>query len=463
MRRKLASFTGWCLVLGLLHVTSDHAYAESFSFRKPDWDALSTFLKVARDQIGARRVVVEAIVDWDSLTPQDSLLLIHPETDLSFSEASAFLSAGGRLGVVDDYGRSDELLRRFQIERISAPSPAEAFRDNSALAIAHAHWSTSETGVTLTHPIAEEVERVVTNHPQGLRELPGVELTRVLTLRGKSGESVALAVVGVIGDAEACGLNPPHTRQPNATCGRLFAMSDPSVFIDLMMQFDGNEKLARGVVKYLTESDVWGPRNGKLYIVANRFGQVGHFGKQSSARDTFTRAFESVHSTFRDLQTRGLPARAATAFAFLWAAFAALWAWRSGGRLYPRPTPKYAAPIPLIAQGGLAGRSAVLSADTTPEALRVLELKAALEAQLRASLGIGPHEGYQQLIERAHSSGHLSAADSAKLRSLHSHFQSASETLTRGASIHRAATLEKLVSELQETLSRLPQPNRSSS
>src|SRR5690606_25117398 len=127
------------------------------------------------------------------------------------------------------------------------------------------------------------VERVVTNHPQGLRELPGVELTRVLTLRGKSGESVALAVVGVIGDAEACGLNPPHTRQPNATCGRLFAMSDPSVFIDLMMQFDGNEKLARGVVKYLTESDVWGPRNGKLYIVANRFGQVGHFGKQSSA------------------------------------------------------------------------------------------------------------------------------------------------------------------------------------
>ncbi len=463
MRRKLASFTAWGVVLGALHVTGNHAHAESFSFRKPDWDALSTFLKVARDQIGARRVVVEATIDWDSLTPEDSLLVIHPEADLSFSEASAFLSAGGRLGVIDDYGRADDLLRRFQIQRVPAPAPAEAFRDNVALAIAHAHWSTSETGVTLTHPIAEEVDRVVTNHPQGLRELPGVELTRVLTLRGKGGESVALAVVGVIGDAEACGLNPPHTREPNATCGRLFAMSDPSVFIDLMMQFEGNQKLARGVVKYLADSDVWGQRGGKLYIVANRFSQVGHFGRQSTVRDMFTKAVESIHSTFRDLQTRGLPARAATAFAFLWAVFAALWAWRSGGRLYPRPTPKYAAAVPLIAQGGLAGRSAVLSADSTPETLRVLELKSALEAQLRASFGLGLHDGFQQLVERADASGHLRPADSTKLRSLHSHFQSASETLTRGASIHRAATLEKLVSELQETLSRLPHANRRSS
>ncbi len=459
MRRKWPIFAGWA-VIGSLFTMGNPAHAESFSFRKPDWDGLSTFLKVARDQIGAGRVVIEATVDWDALSPEDALLVIHPESDLSVSEASAFLAAGGRLGVIDDFGRADDLLRRFQVERVAAPSPADAFQGNPALAIAHAHWSKSETGVTLTHPIAEEVDRVVTNHPQGLREMAGVELTRVLSIESKDGDSVALAVVGVIGDADACGLNPPHERQPDARCGRLFAMSDPSAFIDLMMQFEGNEKLARGVVKYLTESDVWGARRGKLYIVVNRFSQVGHFGGQTSFRDTFTKALESVHASFRDLKTRGLPTRVATALAFLWATFAALWAWRSGGRLYPRPTPKYAAAVPLIAQGGLAGRSAVLSVDTTPEALRVLELKAALEAQLRASFGFSGNESFSLLLERAHKEGLLNPADFAKLRSLHSHFQSASETLTRGASIHRAATLDKLVSEIQEPLSRLPHVNR---
>jgi hypothetical protein len=459
MRRKWRSLIRLLVVVALFGVGS-HAHAESFSFRKPDWDSLSTFLKVARDQIGVRRVVVEATITWENLQPQDALLVIHPEADLSFSEASAFLSAGGRLGVIDDFGRADDLLRRFQIERIAAPAPAESFRNNPALAIAHAHWSSSESGVTLTHPIAEEVDRVVTNHPQGLRELPGVELTRVLDIQGEHGESVALAVVGVIGDAEACGLNGSGSSGNKATCGRLFAMSDPSVFIDLMMQFDGNEKLARGIVKYLTESDVWGPRQGKLYIVVNRFAQAGHFGGQTDFRDTFTKALETLQAAFRDLQTRGLPTRVATALAFLCAALTAMWAWRSGGRPYLRPNPKYAAPVPLVAQGGLAGRSAVLAAPTTPEALRVLELKTALEAQLRAGFGRASNEPFSQLVEHAATSGDLAPADCAKLRSLHSHFQSASETLTRGTSIHRAATLDKLVLDLEEALSRLPHAHR---
>lgn len=462
MRRKWRSFLG-LLVLEALLCSGNRAHAESFSFRKPEWDALSTFLKVARDQVGSRRIVVEATIDWENLHPEDALLVIHPEADLSFSEASAFLSAGGRLGVIDDFGRADDLLRRFQLERVAAPQPKEAFRNNPALAIAHAHWSTSETGVTLTHPIAEEVDGVVTNHPQGLRELPGVELTRVLDIQGADGQSVALAVVGVIGDAEACGLNGASSTLDKATCGRLFAMSDPSVFIDLMMQFEGNEKLARGLVKYLTESDTWGPRHGKLYIAVNRFAQTGHFGGQTDFRDAFTKALETLQAAFRDLQTRGLPTRVATALAFLCATFAGLWAWRSGGRPYLRPNPKYAAPTPLVAQGGLAGRSAVLSAPTTPEALRVLELKAALEAQLRSGFGRGSNEPFSQLLEHAAASGALSAADCAKLRSLHSHFQSASETLTRGSSIHRGATLDKLVSDLEQPLSRLPHAHRRTS
>src|SRR5690606_18811598 len=101
MRRKWRSLLG-LLLIGAPLCVAERAHAESFSFRKPDWDALSTFLKVARDQIGARRVVVEATINWETLRPEDALLIIHPETDLPSSEASAFLSAGGRRGVIDD-------------------------------------------------------------------------------------------------------------------------------------------------------------------------------------------------------------------------------------------------------------------------------------------------------------------------------------------------------------------------
>src|SRR5690606_34569090 len=119
------------------------------------------------------------LVDWEQLKPQHALLVFHPETDLSFSETSAFLAAGGRLGLLDDFGRGDDLLQRFQIQRVAPPEPAESLRDRPALAIARPHLSRSESGAHLTHPIAEDVGFVVTNHPQALREQPGIELTQV--------------------------------------------------------------------------------------------------------------------------------------------------------------------------------------------------------------------------------------------------------------------------------------------
>ena len=382
-----------CVVIGVACVLGvaglRHASATtSFTFTKQRWDGLATFLEVARAELGPERVVLEATVDWEQLSPEDALLVIHPETDLSFNEASAFLAAGGRIGLLDDFGRGADLLRRFHLSRGPPPEPAEMLRNHPALAIARPHLSRSESGLQLTHPVAEEVGFVVTNHPQALRAQPGIELTRVLTLPARSGEDAALAVVGVIGDTKACGLGDEAPSAATARCGRLFAMSDPSVFIDLMMRFEGNRKLAAGLVRYLTEQDVWGPRQGRLWIVANRFSQVGHFGGEVDLRRDIDAALESLRSRLRDLQHQGLSSRAALLLAFAAALAVCWWAWRTGGRLYQRPAPRYTREQPLVAQGGLSGRSAVLSAPTTTEPLRLVELQAAIESHLKAAFSL---------------------------------------------------------------------------
>ncbi len=398
------------------------------------WDSCSAFLGLARETIGPARVDVEATLNWSELHAEDTLIIIHPETDLSFSETSAFLGAGGRVALLDDFGRGDDLLRRFQIQRVNPPAPLEGLDGNPALAVARPQISRAPNGDDLTHPIAEGVEGVVTNHPQALRELPGVELTRVLTYPTQSGEEVALAVVGVIGDSKACGLALPENSRGvgSARCGRLFAMADPSVFIDLMMTFPGNRQLASGLVRYLMERDVSSERVGRLYIIANRFTQTGHFGTERDLAKELISSLEKVHAAFRDLQTRGMPLRVAIGASLACAAIAAFWAWKTGGRLYRRPTPRYAQSPSLLSQGGLAGRSAVLAAPTTTEALRVLELKAALEAHFKAWLPPDSGNSFSQQLENLRTSGHLSTKHLTALSSLNSHFQKASESLSRG-------------------------------
>jgi hypothetical protein len=68
------------------------------------------------------------------------------------------------------------------------------------------------------------------------------------------------------------------------------------------------------------------------------------------------------------------------------------WALLYAARPRSRATPRYSAPEPLVAQGGLPGRIAVLSAPSTDPALGLSELRAAAMELLgeRLSLGRGP-------------------------------------------------------------------------
>jgi hypothetical protein len=366
-----------------------------------------------------------ATLDWGALKPQDAVLVLHPERELDYREVAAFLSEGGRLALLDDYGKGDALLKKFRILRVqSSVSPRESLRQKADLPVAVPATEMVAGAEQGRHPIVAEVERVVTNHPTGLRTEAGIHLTPVLRVPADGEADTLLAVIGVIGNAKRCGLVDEAATvvtSPGATaerCGRLFAMGDPSAVINLMLRYPGNRAFSRGLVDYLVANDSWGKRGGILYIAVNDVAQRGVYGGSSGVRRTLHDMVRTLEEWIAEARQSGLPNPLAVALGAIAALGAALYMARAATRIYRRPLPRYARPTPLVAQGGVAGRTAVLAAPTTHRALAVLELKAALEEELRDRLGLPASTATTQIVKEATAKRRLPAPIAADLGKL---------------------------------------------
>lgn len=388
------------LVAVWLGVTSPASAA--FDPADTGWEGCSQLLEVAKEELGSRRVRVIGSLDYSVLEPRDAIVFLHPTVEVRFHPLAAFLAAGGRAAVVDDHGKAAALLERFHIHRANAPAlPALRLRDNPQLPIALP--APSESSAPNDHPTLRGVEQVVTNHPTALRLEPGIELTPLLVLPARGEPEGLLAVTGVIGDARACGLTSAIDRDatPEGRCGRLVAMSDPSAFINLMMRYSGNRNFARGVFNYLLEDDTWGPRGGNLYLVSGEFKQTGTYGDPSGLRDTLGEQQAALMDWIEEVQSSGLPEPLSIALAAIAAICVAIWAGLAGGQVYSPVAPGYARGLPSVAQGGFAGRVAVLAAKSTDRALILRELKRTLEAALRQRLGLPSAVSPRELVQRA--------------------------------------------------------------
>jgi len=357
------------------------AFALSFGFSRPalaafelgesGWEGASELLTLSRERLGAARVQPLARLDYSVLTPKDGVLLLHPESELDGDQVSAFLAAGGRIAILDDYGSGAAVLARYRIHRIQAPlRPAEALRDNPNLAIALPAVQSVAGQEQNRHPIVARVERLVTNHPTAFTH---PNLTPVLTIPAMGEPDAALALTGII-----------------AGRGRLFAMGDPSAVINLMLRYPGNRAFAAGLVDYLVEDDSWGPRGGKLYLLSNRFTQTGRFARAEGVAGQIGEAADSAKESLRAWHDEGLPPGLSLGLAAV-AALAALgWAFLHAIRGYRRLDPRYASETPLLMQGGVPGRAAVLGAPTTDRALVVVELDSLLAEELTTRAGMPP-------------------------------------------------------------------------
>jgi len=355
------------------------AAAKGFDVSDTSWEGTSELYSLAQQELGKGRVEVLAMVDYEHLQKEDGLLVLHPEHGLDYNELSAFLRAGGRMAVLDDRGEAASFLARFQIHRVEAPRhPAQMLRDNPDLAIAVPAVEQVAGQEQNRHPVVASVDRVVTNHPTALVH---PNLTQVLKIPATGEPDATLAVTGII-----------------AKSGRLFAMGDPSTVINEMLRYPGNRAFAAGLLKYLVENDAGVSRAGKLYIVANDFGQRGHFGGTRGVLGELSNLSDTLSGFGAELEKNGLPGNLALALAVIASGGALAWAVSYSARLYRRSVPRYAHAPLLVAQGGLAGRAAVLSAPTTDPALVLLELRAALSEALAQRLGLPRLAAAEQII-----------------------------------------------------------------
>jgi hypothetical protein len=362
------------------------ADAAPFDLAGSDWEGCAELVRLARGELGSARVVATAQIDFHELKPDDGLLLLYPEKNLDVDELSKFMRAGGRVVMLDDFGRGDSLLRHFGMERVASPRrPAEFLRHNPQLALAEP---------ASAHPVVSDVSRVVTNHPTGLSH---PDLSPVLKIRGNGEPDVVVAVAGAVGQ------------------GRLLAVGDPSIVMNSMLRYGGNKNFARGLVRYSVDHDSWGKRGGRLFIASGGFEQKGNFGDEESSWSDWKRALLDALEVMRH---DGMPSWIAYGLAIAIGLALVVWVGSRAGRLHKPITPRFVRKTPAVAQGGVAGHAAVIAAPQTSRVLAVLELKSALEEQLTSILGLPKVPGHTELMAQVTGRGLLDAEGVVVLRRL---------------------------------------------
>jgi hypothetical protein len=415
VRRSLQYFAAFLLAT-LVLATPRHARAGAFDLNDAGWEGCAELLNLAQAELSSDRVLVTATLDWEEIRPSDGILVLHPTRPLDAEEAAAFMKAGGRLAVLDDYGKGDKLLSHFKIQRRALPTqPLSYLRGRPALAIASPAFDTSGGEVLGLHPTVADVKQVVLNHGTGLRH---PDLTPVLEVRASGERAVAVAVAGQIDG-------------PTAK-GRLFAMGDPSAFINLMLRYPGNRAFAVGLVHYLADGDATEPRHGRLVIVANEFGERGSFGGVTPFRKQLDRKLEALVEAFHDLRDDGFPWWMHVLVAAIAALLVGIWVARALVRLYRTRVPRFARAVPLVAQGGVAGRVAVLSSDASPPALALLEVKSALTEALAQHFAMPDQSSAGQLLDEVKRRHGLPSDLEGQARSMLSAMRAAETSVVAG-------------------------------
>lgn len=383
MRRAPRSWIllGAVCLLGLAATLEvKRAGAAPLQFEGQDWEGLSQFVGIAQAELGMTRVVVSPRLDLSRLHKEDALFIVHPIGTLDVDELSTFMRAGGRVVLLDDYGSGDELLARFGIRRVPLPSmPAEMLRGNPALAIAEP---------ASAHAAVRDVGKVVTNHATGLDHKA---LSAVLVVRGEGEPDVLLSVAGAVGQ------------------GRLLAVGDSSVVMNSMLRYPGNRALAGALVRYATEDDAWGRRDGELYLLSNDFTTTGTFGEDSRIGGAMSEASRKLASALQTLRHDGMPPLAAYVLALAVGLGVVAWTSARAGHPHKAATPRFVMPAPAAVQGGVAGRAAELAAPGASRILAMLELKSCLEEDIAARLGLGQLPPPEEFARCAHAAGLLDA------------------------------------------------------
>lgn len=307
------------------------------------WNGLGALVRLTRDS--GITVELPGRVDVGTLRPDDALLIVYPAGPLPVEGLSAFLKAGGRVALADDFGAGNELLSAYQIAR-GAPNTQHALqlRGNPALLVARPRTA---------HPLAEGVHALVTNHPTDLFHR---NLDAIFSFDDDGREALVLA--GAVGQ------------------GRLVAVADPSVLIDNMLELRDNRRFAQNLVRYLAEG-----RGGRIVIASGHTPIVGRFGEPGADRP-----LHDVRRALEQLAAAPLPPLALQLGCAALAALALLFAATSLPRKTPYDGRGMFARAPHA--GGYVGRVAFFAESHGNLLMPALVYKHELEGEIVRRMGL---------------------------------------------------------------------------
>ena len=279
-------------VLGVLGASVSEAMAQQPSASSPgeppsrdyaldngDWNGMQDLLVLARAQ--GVELVVHQRLDYDQMKVDEPWIIVYPQQPLRLASLSRYLVEGGRALLADDFGQSDELLARLDLNRLMPEGgelPHDEFvNQNPALPVFRPR------GV---HPLLEDVQVVVANHPAVLFNVGGP----VIPFSGGG---------GLVYDM-------------NLGAGKIIVMSDASLFINHMILMADNDKLVRNALRYLCRER---SEQCRVHLIVGAFEQRGSFGRDEDtsflglSRDLVedvTSLNEVIARTMRELPTQQL-------------------------------------------------------------------------------------------------------------------------------------------------------------
>ncbi len=227
-----------------------------------EWNGLSSLALIAETAGATLNQVEEVTVSPDSI--ERPLLIIYPATELPVAALGAFVEAGGRMLLADDFGTSDGLAQRFGLERNMPTLGGDSFDENDALPYLH------PVGV---HRLSEGARTIVANHPAAWR-----------------GEGLP-----VYGFEEDAGL----VYDMSLGEGRAVFVADPSLFINLMLPIEDNAQLASNILRHLCED-----LDPCVVDVASRDARIiaGEAPPDDGNRSRISLAVRNIDSAFDDMQ-----------------------------------------------------------------------------------------------------------------------------------------------------------------
>ena len=212
---------------------------EDYDTESREWNGLHTLTAVARG-LGLR-VQTTSEVDWADLGADDILFVIYPETRVDAGHMASFIRNGGHVLIADDFGDSIDMLGRLGMLRAQSGgvSAGRFYRDLDYAPVA--------LPVAKDHPLAKDVDELVTNVPGVLTQTRGAEVVFAF------GPNAAVVATGTMGR------------------GRFVVVSDASIFINRMLQFEGNLQLAINAIRFLSRQD----RAVRMVLLTREFALSG--------------------------------------------------------------------------------------------------------------------------------------------------------------------------------------------